>query len=142
MGDHPPALFQPGASARASLICGGSAVGGTVERSILSPGVTIERGAVVRDSVILHGCRIAAEAVLDRVILDKGVRVGRGARVGEGGVVPNARHPDILGCGVTVVGKGSLIPAGMRIGRSCVISPGMREADFAADIPSGATVTP
>jgi glucose-1-phosphate adenylyltransferase len=143
MGDHPPALFQRGAGARASLVCDGSALDGIVERSIISPGVTIERGAVVRDSVILHECRVEAGAILDRVILDKRVRVGRGAHVGEGDTVSNARHPDVLSCGVTVVGKESAIPAGMRIGRGCVISPGLREADFAAAaVPSGATVLP
>ena len=142
MGDHPPVLFQRAASARASLICDGAAVDGAVEGSILSPGVIVERGAIVRDSVILHGCRIEAGAVLDRVILDKLVRVGPGARLGMGEVAANARYPDILSCGVTVIGKGSIIPAGMRIGRGCVVSPNMQERDFSApEIPSGTTVT-
>jgi len=142
MGDHPPALFQRGAGVKASLVCDGAVVDGSVERSILSPGVTVERGAVVRDSVIFNGCRIESGAVLDRVILDKRVRVGAGARLGEGEPVPNARHPHVLSCGVTVVGKECVIPPGMRMGRGCVVAPKMAEADFvAAHIPSGSTVT-
>jgi glucose-1-phosphate adenylyltransferase len=141
MGDHPPVLFQRAASVRASLICDGAVVDGSVEGSILSPGVIVEQGAAVRGSVILHGCRIEKGAVLDRVILDKQVRVGAGARLGTGEPIANARHPEVLSSGVTVVGKGSAIPAGLRIGRGCVVPPGMQAADFPAqEIPPGTTV--
>jgi glucose-1-phosphate adenylyltransferase len=141
LGDRPPALFRPGARQRSCLVCSDAILDGTVERSIISPGVVIERGAVVRDSVVQHRSRIEAGAILDRAILDKDVRVGRGAQVGCGEVVPNALHPHTLATGVTVVGKGTSIPAGKRIGRGCILYPDMTDADFpAADVPSGATV--
>lgn len=143
LGDPPPALFCPGARLRSSLVCSNAVLDGTVGRSIISPGVTIERGAVVRDSVIMHRCRIEAGASVDRVILDKDVHVGRDAQVGCGEVAPNELHPHTLSTGVTVVGKATTIPAGKRIGRGCIVYPDMQDTNFpAADIPSGATVSP
>lgn len=142
LGDPIPALFRPTAKVSSSLVCCDTVVEGTVAHSIVSPGVVIERGAVVRDSVIMHRCSIAEGAVVDRAILDKDIRVGRGARVGCGDAVPNCVHPQTLSSGVTVVGKGTQIPAELRIGRGCIVHPDMRESDFAgAEIPSGAVVT-
>jgi glucose-1-phosphate adenylyltransferase len=143
MGDLAPALFPSTGKAASSLVCCDSVLEGTVERSVLSPGVVIERGAVVRDSVIMHRCRIEEGAVVDRAILDKSVRVGKGARVGWGDVVPNRLHPRTLSSGVTVVGKGSSVPPGLRIGRNCLVHPDMGETDFPrAEIPSGEMVSP
>jgi glucose-1-phosphate adenylyltransferase len=142
-GDPPPALFRPGAAGRCAAIASGAVIEGTVERSILSPDVVVEAGAIVRESVIMHGCRIEAGAVLDRVILDKEVQVGRAAHVGLGPSVPNSTEPDSLSCGVTVVGKGTRLPPGIRVGRNCILGAAMAETDFrAAEIPSGATVSP
>lgn len=142
LGDPTPALFRAAAEVRSSLVCCDTIVEGTAERSILSPGVVVERGAVVRDSVIMHGSRVAAGAVVDRAILDKDVCVGPGARVGCGEVVPNRAHPQTLSSGVTVIGKGALIPAGLRVGRSCIVHPDLRETDFPArEIPSGSVVS-
>ncbi len=143
LGDPTPTLFRPTAKVSSSLVSCDVVVEGTVEHSVVSPGVVIERGAVVRDSVIMHRCRIERGAIVDRAILDKNVRVGTGARVGCGDVVPNHSHPHTLSSGVTVVGKGSLIPPGLRIGRSCIVSPDMRASDFSHfEIPSGAVVSP
>jgi glucose-1-phosphate adenylyltransferase len=143
MGDPPPALFRPTTRVKSSVICCDAIVEGTVERSVVSPSVTIERGATIRDSVIMHRCRIEEGAVVDRVILDKNVRVGRKACVGWGVVVPNEKHPNSLSSGVTIVGKGSTLPPEIRIGRGCILPPDMTESHFStAEIPSGATVMP
>lgn len=143
LGDPTPAVFRPTAQVRSSLVCCDAVLEGTVEHSILSPGVVVERGAVVRDSVLMHHCRIEEGAVVDRVILDKNVRVGKGACVGCGDLVLNRLYAQTLSTGVTVVGKGSAIPAGLRIGRNCIVYPDLREADFPqAEIPAGAVVSP
>ena len=141
MGDLAPAIFRSTARVRSSLVCSDAMVEGSVGHSILSPGVVVERGAVVRDSVIMHRTRIQEGAVVDRAILDKDVRVGKGACVGWGEVVPNRLQPHTLSTGVTVVGKGSSIPPALRIGRSCVVHPDMPETNFAqTEIPSGEVV--
>ena len=55
-----------------------------MEYSVLSPGVRVRAGAVVRDSIILTDCEIGTGATVDRAILDKNVVVGDGAHIGFG----------------------------------------------------------
>ena len=99
----------------------------------------IERGAVVRSSIVMHGCRIGAGAIVDHAILDKEVTVGPGAVVGTGEPVANARQPGTLSSGITVVGKAAAIPSGARIGRGCIIGPDLAE-EAVGNVASGATV--
>ncbi|MFA6033173.1 MAG: sugar phosphate nucleotidyltransferase [Myxococcota bacterium] len=141
MGDLPPVLFGAGAVSQSSYVCPSAKVFGVVERSVLSPEVTVERGAVVRDSVIMHGCRVCDGAVVDRVIMDKYVTVGAGAVVGCGEKVPNLVYPTTLSSGVTVVGRAVSLPPGISVGRGCIIHPDLNESNFAGTVVSGTTVT-
>ncbi|MGE5236051.1 MAG: glucose-1-phosphate adenylyltransferase family protein [Acidobacteriota bacterium] len=143
VGDPPPALFRRRTQARGALIGPAATVAGTIERSVISPGVVIAPGATVRDSVVMHSCRIERGATIDRAILDKGVVVGAGARVGAGDPAPNERLAASLTCGVTVVGKGARVPPDYEIGRNCVIAPELVETAFPSGAtPSGSMVVP
>jgi glucose-1-phosphate adenylyltransferase len=114
-----------------------------VINSILSPGVCIERGAVVRDSVIMNDTTIRADALVDRCILDKEIEIGAGAQVGVGDDnTPNQLEPANLDVGITIFGKRARIPAGATIGRNCRIDPNVTPDDFErTEIPSGGTIT-
>ena len=80
---RPPTHIASGASVSRSLISEGCVVEGTVERSILSPGVHVAPGAVVRSSVVMHDTVIEEGALVENAILDSDVVVGPGARVGK-----------------------------------------------------------
>jgi glucose-1-phosphate adenylyltransferase len=140
----PPARVGPRATIHESLISPNAQVDGTVVRSVISPGVVIEEGAVVRDSIVQHRCVIRAGAVIDRAIIDKEVTVGRGAVIGTGDPgVANFERPDIVNTGITVVGKRVTIPAGLRVGRNVVIGPGVaEELSQIGHLESGASVHP
>jgi glucose-1-phosphate adenylyltransferase len=143
--ERAPARIGPTASVHRSLISHGCLIAGTVERSILSPGVRVDPGAIVRDSVIMFDCVIRAGAVVDRAILDKEVSVGPNAIVGMGTdfTVPNRQEPTRLNTGITLVGKGSVIPAGARLGRNVKIAEGVRPSDFTSrTVRSGGSVEP
>jgi glucose-1-phosphate adenylyltransferase len=128
------------------LISHGCQIMGTVERSVLSPGVRVDPGAVVRDSIIMFDSVVRAGAVVDRAIVDKEVSIGPNAIVGLGADMdtPNRQEPGRLNTGITVVGKRATIPAGVRLGRNVKINEGVRPADFGGrrSIPSGGTVEP
>jgi glucose-1-phosphate adenylyltransferase len=141
--ERAPARIGPTASVHRSLISHGCLVWGTVENSVLSPGVRVDPGAVVRDSIVMFDCVVRAGAVLDRAILDKEVSVGPNAVVGMGDFeVANRQEPSRLNSGITVVGKRAVIPAGVRLGRNVKVLEAVRPADFGGRrrIPSGATV--
>ena len=74
----------PTAQVHRSLISHGCVINGTVVNSVLSPGVRVDVGAVVRDSIVMFDTVIRSGAVVDRAILDKEVVVGQGAIVGDG----------------------------------------------------------
>ncbi|HZU77052.1 MAG TPA: sugar phosphate nucleotidyltransferase, partial [Dehalococcoidia bacterium] len=80
----PPAKIGPRAYVSRSLLTEGDIINGQVEHCVLSPGVYIEDGAVIRDSILFDDCRVERGAVIERAILDKGVLVPEGCRVGAG----------------------------------------------------------
>jgi len=141
--ERPPAKLGPQARVAHSMVCNGCIVRGSVERSVLSPGVYVSPGAVVRDSVVMNDSWIGPGAVLDRVIVDKNVVVGAGVHLGDGDdlSIVNAVFPDRLDTGISVVGKGAHIPAGLRIGRNVLINADRDEEAFPArEVPSGGTI--
>jgi glucose-1-phosphate adenylyltransferase len=130
--ERAPARVGPTAQVHRSLISHGCEIAGTVVNSVLSPGVRVDVGAVVRDSIVMFDSVIRSGAVVDRAILDKEVVVGPGAIIGDGphDDRPNKQEPGRLNTGITVVGKRSIIPRGVRIGRNVKVAADVRASDF------------
>ncbi|MBI4677544.1 MAG: glucose-1-phosphate adenylyltransferase [Elusimicrobia bacterium] len=137
-----PTRHRPGAAVRDSVVCGDCDIAGTVERSVLSPGVKVGKGAVVRDSILWSGTVVEEGAVADKMVCDKRCVIGKGAVVGHGGESPpNQELPRSLSCGATVLGMDVRVPEGARIGRNCILYPGAGEAEMPSrEVPSGDTV--
>jgi glucose-1-phosphate adenylyltransferase len=112
---RPPAKFvldEEGrrGTALSSLVSPGVIVsGGTVRRSVLSPDVRIQEGALVEDSVLMDGVVVGPGAVVRRAILDKNVVVPQGGQVG---VDPrfDGAHFQISAGGVVAIAKGQTVP--------------------------------
>jgi glucose-1-phosphate adenylyltransferase len=101
-----------------------------VERSVLGPGVRVEKGAVVRDSVVLNDTTIGRGAQVNRAIVDKRVQLGSGARVG----APEAPR-------LAVVGKGSEVPEGFVVHPGGEIAHDVVPSDLELDeVPAGLCV--
>ncbi|HEY4226977.1 MAG TPA: sugar phosphate nucleotidyltransferase, partial [Candidatus Limnocylindrales bacterium] len=134
--ERAPAKVGATAQIHRSLISHGCVIEGTVVNSVLSPGVRVDVGAVVRDSIVMFDSVIRAGAVVDRAILDKEVVVGQGAIVGEGPYdgPPNRQEPGRLNTGITVVGKQSIVPRGARLGRNVRIGGDVRSSDYATRV--------
>ena len=134
--ERAPAKIGPTAQVHRSLISHGCQIHGMVVNSVLSPGVRVDMGAVVRDSIVMFDCVIRSGAVIDRSILDKEVVVGQGAIVGDGPDFdrPNRKEPNRLNTGITVVGKRAVIPRGARLGRNVKVASDVRSADFTSRI--------
>ena len=126
-----------------SLISNGCIVRGLVINSVLSPGVYVSPGAVVKDSIVMNDTWVGPGALIDKSVIDKQVVVGAGAVVGTGDEsVANEQMSDKLSFGITVVGKRAFIPEGSQIGRNVLINSGRDEAAFPPDkiVADGKTV--
>jgi glucose-1-phosphate adenylyltransferase len=140
--ERPPAHVRSGAQIVSSLISHGCIIKGTVERSVLSPGVVVEESAVVRDSILLFDTIIGAGSVVDRAILDKEVVVGKNCQIGYGDdMTPNKLEPTRLNSGITLIGKRVHLPDNLKVGRNCKIGTDLRPEDFPSDtLTSGETI--
>lgn len=122
--DRPGARFGNDAKVSRSMVSAGCIIRGTVENSVLAPGVVVEEGAVVRDSILFADCVVGKKSVVDLCICDKRVRVLPGAVIGSGSghEVPNIQQPSHLYTGISLIGKDALIPAGVSVGRNCIVN--------------------
>lgn len=114
-----PALVCAGSRVEDSLVSPGCRVLGTVRRSVLGPGVTIEKGARVSDSIVFADARVEQGATVAWTILDRGVVVEAGATVGgRPGSTPAASDD------LTLVGRDSRVGAGVTVMRGARLEPG------------------
>ncbi len=116
---RPPARLLEGADVVDSLLSPGSRVAGVVRRSVLGPGVVVEEGAEVHDSVLFARSVVRAGARVHWSIVDSGCEIGAGARVGEPGV-DGTGDSDV----VTLVGRGSTVAAGAMLEAGSRLEPG------------------
>lgn len=99
---RPPQFVGRNALIRNSAITEGCEIYGTVINSVLSPGVVVEQGAVVRDSVIFDDVIIREGAEVQYTVMDAETEVGANVRIGK----PIAQSE-----GITLVGGNLNIPA-------------------------------
>jgi len=130
--DYEPLKIGRTSNVSDSLIYNGCVVDGTVERSILFPGVKVGKGAVVRDSIIFFNNQIGEGARLEKVISDVNSSIGAGCQIGGLGQLPAKR--------ATVLGWNNHLPAGTIIGEDCTIYPGQAAGKFAGKIENGEVV--
>ena len=71
--DDMPAIYGLGSSVKNSLVADGCIIEGTVENSILFRGVRVEKGAVVKNSIVMQDGFVAQNATLNCVVADKSV---------------------------------------------------------------------
>ena len=131
--ERPPADIRRGAVVERSLIADGCVIEGSVEQSVLSPGVVVRRGAIVRHSVVMTDVVIEEGAVVDHAVLDKRIHLGAGAQVGRGDGDQVSYVPAGGQSGLTVIGKNTRIPAHTRIGPDCSIAADLSEDAFEKD---------
>ena len=79
--DDMPTRYGEQAKASKSLIANGGKIEGTVENSIIFRGVRIQKGAVVRNCIVMQDSVIGENAEIEHCILDKQVHISSGGRL-------------------------------------------------------------
>lgn len=76
--DDAPCRYGLESSVKNSLVSKGCLIEGTVENCVISKGVHIAKGAVVRNCIIMQDTKISENSNLNYVIIDKDVIIGNG----------------------------------------------------------------
>lgn len=82
--DLPPHYISYDAKVEQSIISQGCTIHGTVKRSVLFPGVTVEKDAIVEDSVVMSDCVISSFSHVKKAIVCEQIKIQPGICVGNG----------------------------------------------------------
>lgn len=96
-----------------SMIANGCEVEGCVINSVIGTDCVIEKGAIVKDSVLMGNIVVKAGAQIDYAIIDEEVTVGAKARVGEDKA--QACKVESKTGGITVLGRGITVRDGGKV---------------------------
>ncbi|MBR1478741.1 MAG: glucose-1-phosphate adenylyltransferase [Lachnospiraceae bacterium] len=138
---QPPQYFADTSAVDASIIGEGSDIYGEVYHSVIGCGVTIGKGAVVRDSIIMNGTRIGDSSRVEKSIIAENCHIGKDCEIGFGEDIANDTAPHIYNHGLVTIGEKSVIPIGTRIGRNSVVSGITIKTDYSnSTLPEGSTL--
>ena len=83
-----PTIYKSNAKIENSMIADECVIDGTVINSVIFRDVIIEKGAVVKNSVLFHGTRVCKNAELNSIVTDKDVVVTEGVKLSGNGNMP------------------------------------------------------
>jgi len=103
----PPSKYVIGGRTSDSIVSDGCIIsGGMVRGCVLSPGVVVERDAVVEESIIFDDVTVEPNAKIRRAIIDKEARIQAGASLGYDPEADKRRGCAVSDTGIVVVPKG------------------------------------
>ena len=136
---QPPDYIAADSVVERSIIGEGSEVYGEVYNSVI--GVTIGKGTVIRDSIIMNQTQIGEGCEINKAIIAENVVVGNQVKLGVGEEAENDTAPHIYNHGLVTIGEKSVIPDGISVGKNSVISGVTAAADYEdSQLASGKTL--
>ena len=118
----PPQYISADSRIERSIIGEGTEVYGEVINSVIGAGVTIEKGAVVRDSIVMRGSSIGEGTILNKAIIAEDVTIGAHAELGVGEYAPSTYDAKVYHSDLVTVGEHTVIPDHVKIGKNTAIS--------------------
>ena len=138
---QPPDYIAGDSVVERSIIGEGSEIYGEVYNSVIGCGVTIGKGTVIRDSIIMNQTQIGEGCEINKAIIAENVVVGNQVKLGVGEETENDTAPHIYNHGLVTIGEKSVIPDGISVGKNSVISGVTAAADYEdSQLASGKTL--
>ncbi len=101
----PAQYISKDAKIKNSLVVEGCTVHGTVENSVLFQGVTIGKGAVIRNSVIMPNSNIEDGVVIDKAIIGSDALIMEESRIGDGEEIAVVASKEEISAGSLLSGR-------------------------------------
>ncbi len=114
-----------------SIIGEGSEICGEIHNSVIGAGVTIKKGAVVKDSIIMRECVIGENVKVQKAIIAENVKIGANSELGFGEFAPSKYDPKVYLSDLVTVGENSTIPENVKVGKNTAIVGETTEEDYA-----------
>ena len=113
-----------------SLISEGCEIYGEVHNSVIGVGVTIEKGAIVTDSIIMSNSIVGEGAKLDKAVVAENVVIGSDCVIGTGDFAPSTYDQRVYNSLLATIGEKSVIPDHVRIGRNTAVYGRTEASDY------------
>lgn len=133
----PPMYVSTDGYIERSIVSGNSSVEGSVINSVIGAGVTIGKGAEIRDSIIMKNTVIGAGCRVNRSIVAEEVIIGDRSVLGVGEQVPNRENPKVYAFGLVTVGENTVIPPDVQIGFNTALSGVTEPGDYPGGVLAG-----
>ncbi len=117
-----PQYISADSKVERSILGEGTEVYGDIYGSVIGSNVTIGKGSVIRDSIIMEGVTIGENVTIDKAIIAEETVIGDGAALGVGEEKPNRLKESVYAFGLVTIGEKSVIPPHVKIGKNTAIS--------------------
>ena len=116
-----PQYLSQDAVVERSIVGEGCEIYGEVHRCVISAGVRIGKGTVIRDSIIMKDAVIGSNVIIDKSIIAEGSVVGDNCQLGIGDEVPNKLNAKVYSFGLATIGENTIIPPNVKIGKNTAV---------------------
>lgn len=135
---QPPQYIGAYANLESCILGDGTEIYGEVYNSVIGSNVTIGKGAIINNSIIMSDTKIDINSCIDYSIVAEECTIGKNTRLGYGEYEINKELPSIYDSGLTIIGEKSTIPDNITIGKNCAVYGELDYCDFInALLPSG-----
>lgn len=120
----PPHYLAPSSRVKNCYITEGCEIEGDVENCVIFEGVTIDEGAVVRDSVLFPCCTIKKGAVVSKAMIGSGACIDENAVIGsdDADAVNDYYNTKICSDDITLIAPEVTIGKGAKIGKCSMVT--------------------
>ena len=126
----PPQYIARDSVVERCIIGEGSEIYGQVYNSVIGCGVVIEKGTVVRDSIIMNFAHIGQNCVVQKAIIDEYAQIGSDTQLGTLPEKENELKPQIYNQGLVTIGEKTIVPAHVKIGKNTVVFGETNPSDY------------
>ncbi|HOK33454.1 MAG TPA: glucose-1-phosphate adenylyltransferase [Fervidobacterium sp.] len=116
-----PAYISDERTVRNSIISEGCEIYGTVDASVISQGVTIGEGSIIKNSVIMTRVVVGKNVVIEDSIISENTVIKDGCKIGVGNFAESTYDRKVYDSHITVVGMDSIIEENCEIGKNVVV---------------------